>query len=376
MEKTDQHSSLESSPPGEGAAGLSAQGGGAPDEISLKELTLMIRGWWKYLLSKWLFILIAVLAGGIAGFIYAHLKKTIYTAELTFVLEGGNQGGGMGSYAGLASQFGINMGTSEGQGVFQGENFLVLVKSRTMVEKALLTTVNVNNKQLTLAEFYIAINKLREKRGNKNSSFKDVRFLPGANPVEFSTAQNSLISSFHSSLIGNNLFIDKKDKKSGIISLIVKSENELFSKYFAEVLAKEVSEFYIETKTKKSVENLKILQHQTDSIRSALNYLMIGAAVSVDANPNPNSARQILRVPTQQRQGDVQVNQIILSQLVQNLEISKMSLRTETPLIQVIDRPILPLPATAPDKFNSVLTWSVISAFIMLFYLIIKKLLV
>jgi hypothetical protein len=345
------------------------------DEISLKDIVRLISGWWKYLLSKWIFILIAVLVGGTAGYIYAHFKKTIYIAEFTFVLEGGNQGGGMGSYAGLASQFGINMGGAEGQGVFQGENFLVLVKSRTMVEKALLTTVTVDNKPITLAEFYISINKLRDDWVKKNSPLKDVRFLPNANPAEFSIVQNSLISGFHSSIIGNNLFIDKKDKKSGIISLLVKSENELFSKYFAEVLAKEVSEFYIETKTKKSVENLKILQQQTDSIRRALDYSMVGAAISMDANPNPNPARQILRVPSQQRQGEAEVNQIILGQLVQNLEISKMSLRTETPLIQVIDRPILPLPVTAPNKFNSMLTWGVLSAFIMGFFLVIKKLL-
>lgn len=60
-------------------------------------------------------------------------------------------------------------------------------------------------------------------------------------------------------------------------------------------------------------------------------------AASADANPNPNLGRQTLRVPSQRKQGDVQINQAILAQLVQNLEIAKMSLRTETPLIQVID---------------------------------------
>ena len=78
-------------------------------------------------------------------------------------------------------------------------------------------------------KFYISFNKLREDWVKKNSTLKDVRFPPAANPEEFSILQNSLISDIHSSIIGNNLFIDKKDKKSGIISLLVKSENELFS---------------------------------------------------------------------------------------------------------------------------------------------------
>ena len=355
------------------AAGLSARGGEAADEISLKELILKLREWWKYLLTKWVIILIAAMLGGIAGFIYAYSKKTVYTAELTFVLEGGTQGGGLGNYAGLASQFGINMGGDGGQGVFEGQNFLALMKSRLMIEKALLTTENVNNKRITLAEFYIDINKLREKWSKENSKLKNIRFLPGINPLKFTLEQNSLISSFHKSLIENNLFIDKPDKKSSIIALRVNSENELFSKYFAEVLAKEVSEFYVETKTKKSADNLRILQHQTDSIRRALTLSMVGAATSEDANPNLNSARQVLRVPSQRRQGDVQANQAILTQLVQNLEIAKMSLRIGTPLIQVIDRPVLPLSKKDYSKFKGLILGGILVGFIAIFILLLKK---
>ena len=343
------------------------------DEISLKELILKLQEWWSYFLSKWVIILIAGTIGGIAGVIYAFSEKPVYTAELTFVLEGGTQGGGLANYAGLASQFGINMGGGGGQGVFVGENLLALMKSRLMIEKTLLTTINVNNRRITLAEFYIDINKLRKKWAKENPKLKDIRFLSGANPSKFTTEQNSLISSFHNALIGNNLFIDKQDKKSSIIALRVNSENELFSKYFAEVLAKEVSEFYVETKTKKSADNLRILQYQTDSIRRALTISMMGVATSADENPNPNSARQVLRVPFQRRQGDVLANQAILSQLVQNLEIAKMSLRTETPLIQVIDGPVLPLKKTTPDMLFSFIKWDIVVSFFVVVYLIIHR---
>jgi len=345
------------------------------DEISLKELILKLQEWWNYFLSKWIIILIAGTVGGITGVIYAFSEKTVYTAELTFVLEGGTQGGGLANYSGLASQFGINMGGGGGQGVFVGENLLALMKSRLMIEKTLLTTVNVNNRRITLAELYIDINKLRKKWAKENPELKDIRFLSGVNTSKFTTEQNSLISSFHNSLIRNNLFIDKQDKKSSIIALRVNSENELFSKYFVEVLAKEVSEFYVETKTKKSADNLRILQHQTDSIRRELTLSMMGAATSVDENPNPNLARQVLRVPSQRRQGDVQANQAILSQLVQNLEIAKVSLRTETPLIQVIDRPVLPLSKEDSSKFEALIMGGILGGFIAVFLLVLKKIL-
>jgi hypothetical protein len=344
------------------------------DEISLKSLILKIREWWRYLLSKFYIIVIgATLLGGIGAGI-AYFDEPTYTAELTFVLEGGAQGSQMGGYAGIASQFGYDMGGG-GQGVFEGENFLSLMKSRLMIQKALLTSVKVGNKEITLADFYMDISHIREEWAKKGSPLKDVRFTPNSDPASFSTLENTVINVAHKSLIGNKLFVDKKDKKSGIISLRVITENELFSKYFAEILAKEVSSFYVETKTKKSADNVRVLQMQTDSIRNELSGAMASAAISLDANPNPNLSRQVLRVPSQKKQGDAQVNQLILGQLVQNLEIAKMSLRTETPLIQVIDSPVLPLPKASSDMLSSFIKWAIMGGFLLAIFLIVKRVL-
>lgn len=343
------------------------------DDISIRELIQKLKDWWKFILSKIVIILITGFLGGLLGILTVYFQKPVYTAELTFVLEGAQPGGGqMAGYAGLASQFGLDMGGG-GQGVFEGENFLALMKSRLMTEKALLTTVEVDNKKITLAEFYIDIYEWREKWKEKKSVLADVRIPPDLKPTSFSRLQNSIITSIYKTVLAENLVVDKKDKKSGIISLKVESVDELFSMYFAEVLAKEVSTFYIDTKTKKSSENLAILQFQTDSIKRRLNFSMAGAASAMDANPNPNLAKLVLRVPSQRSQGEVQINQAILTQLVQNLEMAKMSLRTETPLIQVIDRPVLPLAKTAPDKLATFIKWTILIIILFTGFLTVRR---
>jgi hypothetical protein len=134
-----------------------------------------------------------------------------------------------------------------------------------------------------------------------------------------------------------------------------------------------VSDFYVNTKTKKSVQNVAILQRQTDSVRRELNAAITGVASSVDVNPNANPALQILRAPSQKRQVDVQANQAILTQLVANLEISKVSLRKETPLIQVIDRPILPLEKEKLGKLRGMIIGGIIGGFLAIFIIIVKK---
>lgn len=342
------------------------------NQISMKEIILQIKDWLGYLLPKWPFILVFGLIGGGIGYATGYFKKPIYKAELSFALEDGKgAGGGIGGAMGIASQLGFDLGGSGG-GAFVGDNLLELMKSRSMVEKTLLSPININGEQITLAELYISYNNLRE--GWKiNPQLKDIQFLPGADRSKFTIKQDSILGAFHKSLIRSAVSLNKLDKNLSIIIVKVNSENELFSKYFAEMLVKEVSDFYIETRTKKSVQNVSILQFQTDSVRRALSSAIRGVATLMDVNPNPNLARQILTAPSQNRQVDVLANQSILTELVKNLEVSKVSLRNETPLIQIIDKPILPLQRQDFSKIKPLIIGGFLGGMIAIFIWVLKK---
>jgi hypothetical protein len=344
------------------------------DEINLKDLIFKLKDLWVYMCTQWLIIMLISGVGGLLGLGYAWVKKTAYNAELSFALEDTQSGGGLGAAVGLASQFGIDLGGGSVGGAFSGDNLMALMKSRSMIERTLLTPVVINNKKQTLAESYIAFNQLR--RGWQESlKLKSISFAPNMPRAEFSLAQDSVLGTFYKSIIKNNLIVDKLDKKSSIVTVKVTSQDELFSKLFTEILVKNVSDFYILTKTKKSADNVNVLQRQTDSVRKALNSAINGVAQSSDVNPNPNPALQILRVPSQRRQVDVQADQAILTQLVTNLELSKLSLRKETPLIQVIDKPILPLDRVKLKKSTGMVLGAIIGAFLSILILSLLRIL-
>ena len=110
-----------------------------PDnEISLRELIQKIKNWFTFIRSKWVYLLIAIVLGAGLGFLYAKLKKPVYTATATFVLEDGGGGGGLGQYAGIASMVGLDLGGGGGSGIFSGDNILELYKSRTMITNPLV----------------------------------------------------------------------------------------------------------------------------------------------------------------------------------------------------------------------------------------------
>lgn len=336
------------------------------DEISLKELILKIQEWWRYLLSKWLIILIAGLLGGALGLFYSIYKKPTYTATLTFVLED-ESAGGTGNLGGLAAMAGINMGAG-GNGLFKGENIFEIYKSRSMLTKTLLSSTNENDS--LLIDRYIAFNNLKEIWKEK----PELEAISFSIPKEQFTLQHDSITGQIVNLIKeNNLNVSKPDKKTSLIHVSTNSINESFSKDFTEILVRNVNSFYIETKTKKSLNNLNVLQHQADSVRNELNAAIGGVAIAMDANPNSNPARRVLNVPSSKRQVDVQANQAILTELVKNLEMARISLRKETPLIQVIDEPIFPLKKESFGKTKGIIIGGLICGFLVVLIFIVMK---
>jgi uncharacterized protein involved in exopolysaccharide biosynthesis len=341
------------------------------DEISLKELIQKIQEWIAYLKTQWKLIIGIAALGGILGFVYASFQKPSYLATTTFVLEE-DKGGGMGGAMGLASSFGFDLGGGGG-GLFTSSNIIELMKSRLVVEKTLLNPVNVAGKEISLADYYIQINKLNEGWAKK-PTLANINFPVNADRTKFSLAQDSILQTISAGLTKSNLVIAQKDKKVSIISVTVKTESELFSKLFCEQLLKETSDFYIETKSKKSRLNVDILQHQADSIRAELNSAITGVATASDNVYNLNPALNVKRTPSTRRQVDVQANTAILTQLVAQLELSKVSLRKETPLVQLIDRPILPLEKDKVGRLKSLVLGGFLAGFLTVLYLVFGKL--
>ena len=342
------------------------------DEISIKELIQKIQEWIAYLKKQWKLIIGIAALGGIIGFVYASFQKPTYLATTTFVLEEDKGGGGLGGAMGLASSFGFDLGGGGG-GLFSSSNIIELMKSRLVVEKTLLNPVQVNGKEISLADYYIQINELKEGWAKK-PEVANIGFPANADRTKFSLEQDSILYGISSGLSKNNLVIEQEDKKVSIISLTVKTENELFSKLFCEQLLKETSDFYIETKSKKSRLNVDILQHQADSIRSELNSAITGVATASDNVYNLNPAFNVKSAPSKRRQVDVQANTAILTQLVAQLELSKVSLRKETPLVQLIDRPILPLEKDKVGRLKSLILGGFLAGFLTVLYLVFGQL--
>ncbi|MBU3744892.1 MAG: hypothetical protein FGM61_10195 [Sediminibacterium sp.] len=295
--------------------------------------------------TKWLFTFFVI--GALVGVGYALIKKTTYTARLVFVVEESKSSGGSIASA-LAGQFGFDLGSlSGGNGVLAGDNVLELLKSRTLLKKALLTPAQYP--QSSLADLYADVYGLRGKWKNDPAIGKEIFFAPGKE-IE-SRLQDSLLYSIMERLLEKELSIVKSDKKLGFFQLQASTRNEWFSQQICLRLLKVATDFYIEPKTRRLTANIDRLQKRADSLGIVLDNKTYSTAAAtqrlLDANPAYAAPQVDAEISTRNKylQGTV------FAEIVKNLEISKTTLIQETPTVQIVDQPEMPL------KKNEVKWW-------------------
>jgi hypothetical protein len=337
-------------------------------QFTLKEVIQNLGEWVAFFLSQWKVLLLAAILGLGLGVLASIIKKPVFHAETSFVLEEGDAGG-ISQMSGLASLVGVNLGSlGSTSGLFQGDNIMELYRSDRMLGETLLSPFQDDQ---MLIDRYVSFQELDEKWASK-VDFASLDFsIPRE---EFSVTQDSVVKEVAKLIRENQLNVAKPDRKLSIIQVSISSKDELFAKAFNEKLVEKVNSFYFETKTKKTGENLSILQSQADSVRSILDESVNAYAVATDRVPNANPLMSSATVESKKRQIDVQATGAVYQEIVKNLEIAKVNHRNNSPLIQIIDSPRLPLERSEIRLVKGMVLGAVIGGLLAFFGLYFRRL--
>lgn len=339
-------------------------------KISLGYLIHRLRHWILFIFSKWLKIGIGAFVILLLIIAFNYLKPKVYTAKSTFVLDK-ETSGGLGDLGSLASLAGVNIGAlAEGSVLFQIDNIQELYRSRRMIEKTLLTLIEIDGINTQLISRFAKSNKLEEDWVEKSvelSSFARPR-------DQFTRSQDSLLRESVKLINEQFLIVGKPNRKATILEVGFEHKDEVLAKLFTEVHVKNVNQFYLETKTKKSAANLKILQTQSDSVKRVLDESLLRLA-EIDENiPNPNPLYKTSQVPYQKAMIDVQANSAVYQEVVKQLELAKVAHRNQIPLIQIIDQPRYPLPDNRWKLFKTLIIGGFLGIFLMVCYVFLVEL--
>ena len=337
------------------------------DSISFKDIINQVIIIFRYLLSKWLIILIAGIICGVLGILYAFFSKPTYSATLNFVLSSNSTSSG--GLMGLASQFGVNLG-NDNDDVFSGDNIITLMKSRRMVQHALFA--KPQNADRSLLNIYIKSEKLDEG-WQKNERTEKAYPYPD-DPSKMTMIQDSLFRTIYDELQKKWLDVSKPNDNESIYAVTTTSESDTFSYYLTKYLVDATSAFYIDTKTSTAKQNLDMLQHEADSLRNVLGGAITSAGSQTDYTFNLNPAYQVQRSGAQESQARAGALGQAYGQVLQNLELAKITLLKETPLYQIIDEPTLPLIMDKPSKLISLIVGGFLGGSLVCCFLVAAKL--
>jgi hypothetical protein len=197
-------------------------------------------------------------------------------------------------------------------------------------------------------------------------------FPVGEDRTKFTRKQDSVLFSFYNQLVApKQLIIARKDKKLSFVNVDFTSTNELFSKLFVEKLMENTYNFYKQTKTSQSRANIVMMEAKADSIHRLYESALYKGAGFSSVNINP--AMQIAGVPRVKQENNAQLYATVYAEVLKNLETLKLDMMRETPIVQIIDSPILPLEMERLGKIKGIVIGGFIVAFLSSFVLILMR---
>ena len=327
------------------------------EEATLKDVIISIRDYRRELKKKFILISTVLIISIISGLVYSSIQKDKFEAVLSFIVEGQSDASNLSSLSGMASQFGLDLGGSSSSS-FSQQNVIELLKSRKIIESTLSKSCIVNNEEDILLNHYISINNMIQD--GENISF-------------ISSSKDSITNIIWRQITNSKLDISYQNDEANILNLTYTSINSEFAKNFTELLVEEMSQMYSHYQTEKTRKSLKNLELRSDSIFRELKNSERNLARVKDRNLRVINASG--RLDEIQYMREVQVLNAIYLELIKNTELVKMNLLNETPIIQLIDVPVLPLEySNRSSKLFWVFSFSFLGLFLVSFLIILRKL--
>lgn len=298
-------------------------------------------------------IMLSGVVFALLGLGYSFLKKPTYLARVNFVIEENKQNAG-GLFSALAGQIGVDLSSLSGiSGILAGDNVLELLKSTSMLKKVLLTPYPGDSAHTLAYKYAESYGKLEQY---KKLAGTDIFNSPPSIGGETESAgadeggvvskinnriQDSLLNVIATRIIEKELAVYKPDRKLSVFRLDLTTRDELLSQTIGLRMINKAADQYIQTKTKRLRNNVERLQAKADSIANLLNARTVRAAEKDIINQNPSYINTEVDIEISSREKSM-LN-LIYADLNKSIDLTRTALIQETPTIEIIDTPDLPL---------------------------------
>ncbi len=354
------------------------------DEITLKELILKLKEFWKEIWRYW-YLVILFSIPFVAFFGYqAYISPVVFPASITFITN--EAGGGGLQIGGLLSSFGLG-GRKGGSNIFLIDR---LAKSDLVLKKTLLQKVEIKGEEDFLANHilkeYEIFEELKEKFKPKeetpewklNLFSKEIFLFQDADYFSFEEMENWMLNQVKANLIGDNegkidpIVTLGMDEDLGTQTIASNATDPDLSLTTSNTLYTILIESFEDVKIASDERNFNIIQQKADSIEQALNTAEYNLAKFEDTHRSIEWLEGKVRQMRMQR--DVTAGQLMLAEIAKQKELIDYSLKANRPIFQVLDASVKPIRKTKEKSLvKSVLIGGFLGGFLAVIYIIGRK---
>jgi uncharacterized protein involved in exopolysaccharide biosynthesis len=280
------------------------------DTISLSDILLTLAEQLKIIvLTTFIFVFLT--------FTYVQFIQVPQYVSWATVLLPSNSGGNLGGLAGLASQFGVNVPTGGSADLSSPSLFPELLRSRTFAE------------QILDKEFYT-------KKFDKDLSLLSI-LTHGDEPPE--VGKDTLVTQALASL--ETILGFDQDPSSTFSVIKVTTSEPVFAKELAEVVLAELEALNRFYKSQTVNEKTEFISNRIASVKNDLESSEIRLKEFNERNRQISSPALQLELDRFTR--DLEIQKGIYLTLKQQLELAKIEEVQEASIVQILDKPQIPL---------------------------------
>lgn len=341
----------------------------SPDEITLKELILKIIEFKNEVFSKGLFVLVFCLISiGLALYL-RYTAPNIYSAQVSYMLHESAAGGG--NIGGLLGNFGIG-GRQSSSNL---SKLVELSKTEKILRSVLNDSCSIDNKKDLISNHLINQYDFYNNQWSKSSLGSDEFKFNAQSKTSNDLKTNSAYKSIVGRILGGknyaSLITTSFNDETGILKTTANTNNAELSIALATKLFANLDSFYVQNTTEKEQLNLDILQAKTDSLWTEIRSSEYSLATYKD-----NSLR-LLRKTDQikevQLSNKIRMLYAALGKATGNLEMADYALKHQTPFLQTIDIPYLPLTSSKGSLYKTLGLALALGLFLSIFIIIARK---
>lgn len=340
------------------------------DQFSLEDIVLKVIKLKRLIVANWKIVAITTFIGMACGLSWELItrKPPVYTSKILFNMEtgGSSPSGGLSD---LASAFGVNTGAAPSSNLFVGENFNELLRTKNLYNRALLTKVKVKGKDEIFANYFLRKSGVRKIELEDDDEIQNFQFKH-SNYKECTAMERKQLRKIQNVLMPLTN-ITNESKKASFVTLTVITRNDTLSYIWSYLYLKTITDFYIETKTKKSKDLLVLVENRVDSLRRELYYNQGAAAKFADQNQQVIVQQGLI----QQQRFATNSSQLqsLYYEAVRSLDNMKFSMVKESPLYSIIDDAELPFPKETDRITKGTIIGTVLGLLLSILYVVFSK---